>query len=66
MPATDYTHSHPAPTRSYPAGAVSTSLGQGGGSTTTYYYVESNGTRGSVTDPDDIPAGATLRRVVTT
>ena len=40
--------------------------GAAGGSTVTYCYRESNGTRGSTTDLDAIPAGAEIERTVTT
>lgn len=66
MPATDYTHSQPAPVPSVAAGAVSTSLGQGGGSTTTYFYRATDGSRGSTTSEDSIPAGAVVEGIVTT
>lgn len=40
--------------------------GDGASSTTTYCYRTSLGVRGTTTDPDAIPAGAEVERVVTT
>lgn len=40
--------------------------GPAGGTTTTYCYRTALGVRGTTTDPDAIPAGAEVERVVTT